>query len=286
MHDLPSIGEEKRLGPSFHRTFPFNCSAVSALLSLAARYESEPEVRITKDVIKKETLLGIQYVEAMPRYAQAGGLLDSKNRLTPLGRRVAAHDVSLERRETLWMIHYHLARRDGLAPRFWGYLFEEVMHSGDSLERDRVASLIREVSQSQQDVLISDETAAAAATVFLKTYSSGESLGRLSILQDDGGGCYSVLETESPTSIVFALVVADYWAKNLRETTSAFIDEFNKVGGPAQVLLMGRGQVNHAMRELSRMGLATVQLNQPPYQFSPLWKNQDELLDRIYAPDA
>jgi hypothetical protein len=283
MHDLPSISEEKRLGPSFHRTFPFNRSAVSALLSLAVRYESEPEVRITKEVIKKETLLGIQYVEAMPRYAQAGGLLDSENRLTPLGRRVAAHDVSLERRETLWMIHYHLARRDGLAPRFWGYLFEEVVQPGDSLERGRITSLIREVSQSQQAVLISDETAAAAATVFLKTYSSGESLGGLSILQDDGSGCYSVLETESPTSIVFALVVADYWAKNLRETTSAFIDEFNKAGGPAQVLLMGRGQVNHAMRELSRMGIATVQLTQPPYQFSPLWKNQDELLDQIYG---
>jgi hypothetical protein len=283
MHDLPSINAEKRLGPSFHRTFPFNRSAVSALLSLAVRYESEPEVRITKEVIKKETLLGIQYVEAMPRYAQAGGLLDSENRLTPLGRRVAAHDVSLERRETLWMIHYHLARRDGLAPKFWGYLFEEVVQPGDSLERGRIASLIREVSQSQQAVLISDETAAAAATVFLKTYSSGESLGGLSILQDDGSGCYSVLETESPTPIVFALVVADYWAINLRETTSAFIDEFNKVGGPAQLLLMGRGQVNHAMRELSRMGIATVQLTQPPYQFSPLWKNQDELLDQIYG---
>lgn len=283
MHDLPSMSLEKRLGPSFHRTFPFNRSAVSALLSLAVRYEDEPGIRITKDVIKKETLLGVQYVEAMPRYAQASGLLNSENRLTPLGRRVAAHDVSLERRETLWMIHYHLARGDGLAPRFWGYLFEEVGQPGDSLERSKIASLIREVSQSQQTVLISDETAADAATVFLKTYSSGESLGGLAILQDDGGGSYSVLETESPTSIVFALVVADYWAKNLRETTSAFIDEFNKAGGPAQVLLMGRGQVNHAMRELSGMGIATVQLTQPPYQFSPLWKTQDELLDRIYG---
>ena len=286
MHDLPSISEEKRLGPSFHRTFAFNRSAVSALLSLAVRYESEPGLRITKDVIKKETLLGSQYVEAMPRYAQAGGLLDSNNRLTSLGRRVAAHDISLERRETLWLIHYNLSRRDGIAPRFWGYLFEEVVQSGDSIERERISSVIREVSQSQQAVSVNDKTAADAATVFLKTYSSDEGLGRLSLLQEMGGGRYSVLETESPASIVFALVVADYWAKNLRDTTSAFTDEFNKVGGPAQVLFMGRGQVNHAMRELNRMGIATVQLNQPPYQFSPLWKNQDELLDRIYAPDA
>jgi hypothetical protein len=283
MYHLPSISAKKRLGPSFHRTFAFNRSAVSALLSLAERYETQPGTKITKDVIRKETLLGIQYVEAMPRYAQAGGLLDSNNRLTPLGLRVAKHDGSLERRETLWLIHYHLSRRDGLAPRFWGYLFEDIIKPGDSIERDRISTLIRAISQSQQAVSISDKTAADAATVFLKTYSSGQGLGGLSILQDDGGGCYLVLEAESPPPLVFGLAVADYWSKSLRETTSVWIDEFNNIGGPAQVLLMGRGQVNHAMRELSRIGLATAQLNQPPYQFSPLWRNQDELLDRIYS---
>jgi uncharacterized protein DUF4007 len=283
MHDLPSMSAEKRLGPSFHRTFAFNRSAVSALLSLALRYESDPKVRITKDVVKKETLLGVQYVESMPRYARAAGLLDSDNRLTPLGSRVATHDISLERKETLWLIHYNLSRRDGLAPRFWGYLFEEIVHPGDRIERDRVSTLIREISQSHQAVRISDSTAADAATVFLKTYSSCECLGGLSVLQKDSvDGSYLVLEPEPPPALVFGLVVADYWAKNLRDTTSAWIDEFNKAGGPAQVLLMGLGDVNHAMRELSRMGLATVQLTQPPYQFSPLWKNRDELLDRIY----
>jgi hypothetical protein len=282
MHDLPSIGAEKRLGPSFHRTFPFNRSAVSALLSLAARYESQRQVRITKDLIKEETLLGVQYVEAMPRYAQASGLLDSQNRLTPFGRRAAVHDISLERRETLWLIHYYLSRRDGLAPRFWGYLFEEVMQPGDLVERVRVTDLIREVSKSQQAVSISVKTAADAATVFLRTYVSNESLGGLSILQDNGSGSFLVLDPSSPPSIVFALAVGDYWARNLRKTSSAWIDEFNKAGGPAHLLLMGRGQVNHAMRELSQLGIATVQLNQPPYNFSPLWKDQEDLLDRLY----
>jgi hypothetical protein len=283
MHDLPPIITQKRLGPSFHRTFPFNRSAVSALLSLAARYESQRQIRIAKDLIKKETLLGIQYVEAMPRYAQAGGLLDSQNHLTPFGRRAAAHDISLERRETQWMIHYYLSRRDGLAPRYWGYLFEEVMQPGNLLERARIASLIQEVSQNQQTVSISAETAADAATVFLRTYVSNESLGGLSILQDNGGGCFLVLDPGSPPSIVFGLAIGDYWEGNLRKTTSAWIDEFNKAGGPAQLLLMGRGQVNHAMRELSQLGLATVQLNQPPYNFSPLWKDQEDLLGRLYT---
>jgi hypothetical protein len=277
------MSAKKRMGPSFHRTFAFNRSAVSALLSLALRYESDTKFRITKDVVKKETLLGIQYVEAMPRYARAAGLLDSDNRLTPLGGRVATDDISLERKETLWLIHYNLSRRDGLAPRFWGYLFEEIVHPGNRIGRDRVSTLIREISQSHQDVRILDSTANDAAAVFLKTYSSCESLGGLSVLQKDFvDGSYLVLKTEPSPALVFALVVADYWAKNLRDTASAWIDEFNKAGGPAQVLLMGLGDVNHAMRELSRMGLATVQLTQPPYQFSPLWKDRDELLDRIY----
>jgi hypothetical protein len=286
MHDLPPINEEKRLGPSFHRTFAFNRSAVSALLSLARRYQGEAGLRITKDVIKAETILGSQYIEAMPRYAQACGLLDSDNRLTPLGRRVATHDISLERQETLWLIHYHLSRRNGFAPRFWGYLFEQAVQPSDCIERDRISPIIREVSLREQGVRISDKTATDAATVFLKTYSSDESLGRLLLLQDSGGGRYSVLEPESAPSIVFAFAVADYWATHLQETTSAWIDEFNKIGGPAQMLFMGRGQVAHAMRELSRMGIATTQLNQPPYQFSPLWRSQEELLDRIYTADV
>lgn len=280
------MNEEKRLGPSFHRTFAFNRSAISALLSLAARYKNEAGVRITKDVIKHETILGSQYVEAMPRYAQAAGLLDSDNRLTSFGRRVAIYDISLERPETLWTVHYYLCRHHGLAPRFWGCLFEQFIHPGDSIERDRISSLIREISLREQGVSISDKTAADAATVFLKTYSNDESLGRLSLLQPSGGGRYLVLEPESPPPVVFGLAVADYWSSNLRETTSVWIDEFNKNGGPAQVLLMGRGQVNHAMRELNRMGIATVQLNQPPYQFSPLWRDEEELLDRIFTSDV
>jgi len=219
----------------------------------------------------------------MPRYAQAGGLLDADNRLTALGRRIAAADITLERKESLWLIHYALARQGGIAPKFWGYLFENTVRPGDNLDRERVGELIRDVTQDQQLVSISAKTAADAATVFLKTYSSGESLGGLSLLQDCGSGHYLVLEPESPSALVFGFAVADYWASHAGSMTSVWIDEFNKTGGPAHLLLMGRGQVNQAMRELSRQALATVQLTQPPYQFSPLWTDPDELLDRIYA---
>jgi hypothetical protein len=37
------------------------------------------------------------------------------------------------------------------------------------------------------------------------------------------------------------------------------------------------------MAELSQLGLATVQLTQAPYQFSPLWKNDEVLFTRIYT---
>jgi len=238
---------------------------------------------MTREVIRSETLLGSIYVEAMPRYAQASGLLDSDNRLAPLGRYVAAQDILLGRQETLWLVHYNLCKHGGIAPRFWGYLVEEVMHAGDELERDQISQMIRSVTESQQAIKVSDQTAADAATVFLKTYSSSDSLGGLSLLQDLGNGRYLVLEHEAPPPLVFAFVVADYWALNLNNTSSVWIDEFNKTGGPAQTLLMGQGQINHAMRELSRMGIASVQLTQPPYQFSPLWRDQDDLLERIYG---
>ena len=283
MHGMSSIEAAEKFGPSFHRTFAFNRSAISTLLTLAAKYEDDASTQITKDLIKKETSLGVQYIDAMPRYARAARLLDSVNRLTPFGRQVVTHDILLERLETLWVIHYYLSRPEGLAPRFWSYLIEKLFRVGDKLERKRVSSLIQEVSDDQQAISVNENTAADASTIFLKTYTSEECLGKLSLLHDDGSGRYSVADPSSPEPIVFALAVADFWRKNLSGTASVWIDAFSQAGGPAQILFMGRGDVNRAMRELMRMGLATVQLITPPFQFIPLWNSQEEILERLYT---
>jgi hypothetical protein len=218
----------------------------------------------------------------MPRYCQGAGLLDDKNELTTLGRRIYEYDPHLGRTETLWFCHYNLACMEGPGPEFWHLLVAEHLRVGNELKTPILGELLRKVSAAGGNP-IAERTAATAASVFLSTYSRTDCLGGLGILESKEAGTYLVKDVESPSPLVFAYAVGHYWQQNLLNQTSVWIDEFNKAGGPAQVLLMGLGEVNRAMRELSRMGIATAQLTQPPYQFSPLWKNKDEILDRIYG---
>jgi len=271
----------RRIGLAFHEGFPFVRSAVAEVVSVAGRKSSDS--RLNFDLLRKETNLGRNYAKAMPRYCQGAGLLDQKNELTTLGRLIYEYDRHLERSETLWICHYNMAAPEGPGPEFWHVLVRQHLLVGDILKTTSLGEVIKRASEESGNP-IAERTAITAASVFLGTYSRADCLGKLGILEaQQDAGTYLVREMESPPPLVFAFAVANYWKRNLIDQRSVWIDEFNKAGGPAQVLLMGRGQVNQAMRELSRMGLATVQLNQAPYQFSPLWRDCGDLLGRIYA---
>jgi hypothetical protein len=269
-----------RVGLAFHEGFSFVRSAVATVLSVAGR--KTVGTKLNFELLRQETTLGRNYIKAMPRYCQGAGLLDDQNELTTLGRRIYENDPHLERTETLWFCHYNLACLDGPGPEFWHLLVAEHLRVGDELKTPILGELLGRFSAAGGNP-IAERTAATAASVFLNTYSRADCLGRLGFLEAHDTGSYLVKDVESPPPLVFAYAVGKYWARNLPNQASVWIDEFNKSGGPAQVLLMGLGQVNHAMRELSQMGIAAVQLTQPPYQFSPLWKNQDEILTRIYG---
>jgi hypothetical protein len=297
MLDLPTMENEKsakggsviscegnssvrRVGLTFHESFAFVRSAVAAVLSVAGRKGSD--CKLTIDLLREETCLGRSYAKAMPKYCQAAGLLDQNNELTTLGRRVHECDPHLEMSETLWFCHYKLADSKGPGPEFWHMLVSGHLLVGDELKTAILGDYLGKFSSDGGNP-IAERTATTAASVFLKTYSRVDCLGGLGILEEQEAGTYLVKDAQPPPSLVFAYAISEYWQRNLSNQTSVWIDEFNKAGGVAQVLLMGRGKVNRAMRELSQVGIATVQLTQPPYQFSPLWKNQNELLDRIYG---
>ena len=275
-----SVREIRRIGLAFHEGFPFVRPAVAEVLSLAAR--KEKDAKLNFDLLRQETSLGRNYAKSMPRYCQGAGLLDHRNELTAFGRRVFQSDRFLERAETMWLCHYHLAASDGPGPEFWHLLVSDYMIPGDELKTTQLGDLLQKVSKDNLSP-IAERTAQTTASVFLGTYSREDCFGRLGILEAHEVGSYLVMQVAPPAPLVFAFAVSDYWQRHLSNQTSVWIDEFNKAGGPARTLLMGQGQVSHAMRELSHMGIATAQLTQPPYQFSPLWKDQEDLLNRIYA---
>lgn len=271
---------KRRIGLAFHEGFAFVRSSVADVLSVAGR--KPLGTKLNHKMLRQETTLGKNYAKAMPRYCQGAGLLDHKNELTAFGRRVYQCDPHLERPESLWLCHYNLAAAEGPGPEFWHLFAAKHLLVGDELKTTNLGSLLMELSEDSGNP-VAERTASTAASVFLGTYSRSDCLGGLGLLEAQEAGSYLVRDAESPPPLVVAYVIGEYWQRNLTNQASVWIDEFNKAGGPAQVLLMGLGQVNQAMRELSRMGIATVQLSQPPYQFSPLWKSQDELLDRIYG---
>lgn len=275
-----SVREIRRIGLAFHEGFPFVRSAVAEVLSLAARKAADAKLNF--DLLRNETSLGRNYAKAMPRYCQGAGLLDHRNEFTPFGLRVFERDCYLERTETMWLCHYHLAASDGPGPEFWQLLVSDYLITGSELKTTELGEILKSVSEDNGNP-IAERTAQTSASVFLGTYSREDCFGRLGILGARETGSYLVKEFEPPAPLVFAFAVGDYWGRHVPDQTSVWIDEFNKTGGPAQTLLMGQGQINRAMRELSRMGIASVQITQPPYQFSPLWRNQDDLLDRIYG---
>jgi len=269
-----------RVGLAFHEGFSFVRSAVAEVLSVAR--SKVPGEKLDFKLLRRETTLGRNYIKAMPRYCVGAGLLDHKNELTALGRRVSEFDPHLERLETLWLCHYNLSAIEGPGPEFWHLLVANHLHMGEELRTPALGDVLRLFAAGNGNP-VAERTAFTAASVFLGTYARSECLGGLCILESRDAGTYLVKDVCSPPPLVFAYVVSDYWQRYLANQTSVWIDEFNKDGGPTEVLLMGLGQVNFAMRELSRMGIATVQLTQPPFQFSPLWKKREEILDRIYG---
>src|ERR1022692_712345 len=70
----------RRLGLAFHEGFCFVRSAVSEVLSLAAR--KRPGEKLNFELLRNETTLGRNYIKAMPRFCVGAGLLDSRNELT------------------------------------------------------------------------------------------------------------------------------------------------------------------------------------------------------------
>lgn len=270
----------RRISLAFHEGFPLVRSAVAKVLSVAA--QKGAETKLNFDLLREKTSLGRNYAKAMPRYCQGAGLLDHRNELTPFGLRVFQSDCYLEQPETMWLCHYHLAASEGPGPVFWHTLVSDYMVAGDELKTTQFGEILKKISEDNGSP-IADRTAQTAASVFLGTYSREDCFGRLGILEARENGSYLVNQVEPPAPLVFAFAVSDYWRRHLPDQTSVWIDAFNKTGGPAQTLLMGQGQISLAMRELARMGIASVQLTQPPYQFSPLWRDQDDLLERIYG---
>jgi hypothetical protein len=228
--------------------------------------------------IREHTGLGTIYVEAMPRFARAAGLVDGKKRLTPFGLSVVEHDSTMAGASTQWLIHYSLCSPFGVGPAFWRVLFRFVTGCATVSPEDIRAHL---ETLGPAGAPIGPKALGYAATAFVGTYTRDDCLGELGVLVKDGEQLAVGRGRLAPTPVV-AFAVADFWDHAWPGRASVNLSWLNEQGGPASLLLMNSGEMSDALREMQNAGLVEVHRVAPPYQVFRLWGDSTKLLERVY----
>ncbi len=205
-----AVNKERRIGTAFHETFALNIPAIAAVLRVCDEHDGE----LSAETISAETNLGSNYVDAMPNYARGIGFLEIGTlNLTPLAREVLKKDPNLTRKETLWLMHYHLSAPHGPGPAFWNHLVTTALRIGQSVRRADLSSSIRSYLESSSQPVLAPRTLDSTATAFLGTYHKTDALGKLGLVEvaEEAKGVYEVKQPEIPPVSMLAYALGDYW---------------------------------------------------------------------------
>ncbi len=266
---------DKRLGPTFHRTFSLIRPGLSHILRAATQHGS-----CTKDILRIGSPLGPEQINAMLRYAYGTRLTDDDNRLTQLGKAVAQHDPNLESRQTLWMLHYQLASPQTLAPAFWPHVTSTLFRPESELDNSTVRRAILDLYAKDPHVKFNDRSASDCSTALVGTYCDDRSMGGLGILAQQAQGTYLVNEPTFPSHSTFAYLLARYWDAQFPNAVSAHLSSVTD--GLTPIFLTGSAVIKQALSELQSFNLVRVQQRSFPYQVEKLWSSAEDLLQKVY----
>lgn len=265
-----NTANDDRLSLSFHRSFALSRSGVSAILKAAVAGEE-----MSWENVRQQTSLGTVQVEAMPRYAERCGLLDSSKKPTAFGEVVAEKDPTLSHLSTQWCMHYFISTPERFRPNFWSNVVTNLFFYNQSFQAEDVATNIRlfAVAQSQKEPSI--RTANDSATALAGTYTKDDALGALGILENNGG-VYAVREPKPVPVGAFACILAHYWASVWHERDDVLLRDVND-GELSSLLLLSSGEINDLLSALSERGLVTRHRRVPPFKVTRQWGDQDAL---------
>lgn len=279
--------QNKKLGLTFHRTFPLKRSAVADVLRLAGNIVPDQHTQrcLTREAIRELTNLGTIYVEAMPRYSLGAGLLDAKNCLTPFGAMAYERDPFLEQLSTQWLMHYYLCAPHGPGPAFWNELVRSRFKTGNEFTAEELIVQLGEFFVRTEGKSLAERSARSTVTVFLGTYLKTEALGHLGILEKVGEGRYQVLAPKAPPPWACACALLDYWQAHCRELVTISQDTLLAPGGFTDLLMIGGSHLNTVLRAMEGAGYVEVYRVAPPYQVVLLRQDVEPLLERMYGLD-
>lgn len=276
MPDLPTVNtQETRASVTFHRTFALNRPSITAILSNSVG-------KATRSDYRENTQLGTIYIEAMPHYARACGLMEfGSTKLTPLGQHVLAHDASLSLPATQWLMHYHLSAPHGPGPRFWHDLTVRLPELGTSFGRAELAEEVGRSVQSEQERALAPRSLRTCGTVFAGTYTKSEGLGALNLLQEAADG-YRLGEPEPVPPGVLAYALAHYWEGQFGAAQTRNLSDLSEPGGFGSLFFLSQFALNRALRGLASRGVLELWLQAPPHQVTRP-PAPAALLDGIYV---
>ncbi len=268
----------QNLGFTFHRSFALMRSGIAQFLR-----ECQDETGISAREVREKTTLGSIQVEAMPRYAERAGLVDSSRQLTTFGKTALQHDPQLSQNATLWMMHYFLAAPHRNSPSYWSFLCEVFADEGE-ISSERVFDKISEFAAEYSPKELKPRTLKDTVTAFLGTYTKTDALGALSILQAQGEGIYRVSDEFAPRSQgVVACALGDFWAARFGRSNKVNLSDVNGPSGLAGALLLSTGELNRALGQLQGAGLVRLERATPPHQIARAWEDEDALWEQLYG---
>lgn len=275
-----------RLKVTFHRTFTLVRAALSQMLEIAQKYLDQPVSRrrvLSFDTIREGTNLGTIYVQSMRRYACGTNLMDSNDRLTPLGTLVTQRDIGLSHLNTQWLMHYHLSAPLGPGPAFWHHLITTCFRPGEELTVKTLTERIQVFVQEQQGEPLVPRSAQTTARIFVGTYTKPDGLKSLGLLEEIDANRYRVGEPAAPPWQVLGYALLDYWDQCYPGLRTINLDDLSKEGRFCSLFLMGAGRLNIALRSLQEAGYLQVYRVAPPYQVVRLRDDKQRLLESLYG---
>ncbi|MDP1624522.1 MAG: DUF4007 family protein [bacterium] len=260
---------------SFHESFSISRESLKQIL----RNAQENNGKFSKKFLIN-TPLGTNYQKAMPRYAFRSGLLDKNNSLTIFGQHVAKRDLALEKSETQWLLHYHLASPHG-ATSFWNRLVRKYFLVSNSFNDEDLISYLTDLLKIEANKSPAPRSIRSTITAFTGTYLKTDGLRRLNLLQETVQNTYRVQSTDTPPIWALGYALTEYWSAHYGAQLTIDLDDLIK-GDFAAIFLLGEERLTNLLLELKQEGMIDLYRTSRPYQVVLLQPNPEYALQRIY----
>jgi len=259
---------------NFHETFALSRISTARIINNANQYGT-----LQRNLLVN-TALGANYQKAMPRYASRAGLLNKGNQLTSFGSFAARHDPTLEKPETLWLMHYHLAAPHGVTA-FWHYLVRKHFLPGETFSAKDLITDLAVFLKEKADKNPATRSLRSTVTVFTGTYLKPDGLGRLGLLEKTDKELYRVPSVDAPPLWALGYALADYWNAFYPGRLTINLDNLT-AGDFAPIFLLGEERLTKQLLQLKREGMIDLYRISRPYQVVLLQPSPEFALQKMY----